>query len=109
MPALSTVLLPDVLRSIDTSTFTGSFQAVGNGLAYGARIVKFTNASTVGVTISWDGVNAADYLPPNSFLLLDVTAAKENSLVMEIQIGTQFYAEGSAGVGLLYISVYYGR
>lgn len=109
MPGLSTVLLPDTLRSIDSATFTGSYQAVGTALTKGARIIKFTNNSTVGVTLSWDGINDADYIPLNSFLLLDVSGARENSQFMEIQSGTQFFVKGSAGTGSVYISVYYGR
>jgi hypothetical protein len=109
MPALSTVLLPDPIRSIDSATFTGSYQTVGIPLSHGARIVKFTNLSTVTVTLSWDGINAHEVLPANSFVLIDVSGAKENAQYIEIQIGTQFYALGSSGTGLFYISVYYGR
>lgn len=109
MPALSTVLLPDTLRSIDSATFTGNYLAVGTPLLQGARIVKFTNATSVAVTISWDGINDAEYMPSNSFTLLDVSANRENSQYIEIRTGTQFYAKGASGTGNFYISVYYGR
>lgn len=109
MPALSTVLIPDPLRSIDSATFTGNYQAIGTPLSRGARIVKFTNASNVPATVSWDGIIDADYLPANSFLLIDVSGARENAQFIEIQSGTQFYIKGSAGSGLFYISIYYGR
>lgn len=109
MPALSTVLLPDTIRSIDSSTFTGNYQTVGIPLANGARIVKFTNLSTVTVTLSWDGVHDHEVLPANSFVLIDVSGARENSQYIEVQMGTQFYAKGSAGTGSFFISVYYGR
>ncbi len=109
MGALSTVILPDILRSIDSATFTGTYQPVGTPLIYPTRLIRFLNTSNVGVTVSWDGINAADYLPANSFLLLDISTNHENSLVFEIQIGTQFYVMGSTGTGLFYISTYYGR
>jgi hypothetical protein len=109
MGALSTVILPDTLRSIDSATFTGSYQAVGTALTHGARIVKFTNLSGVTVTVSWDGVNDADILPANSFVLLDVSGAKENPQFLEVQSGTQFYVKGASSTGLFYISIYYGR
>lgn len=108
MPALSTVLIPDTLRSIDSATFTGNYQAVGAALSNGARIVKFTNNSSVQITISWDGINDNEILPANSFLLLDISANRENTCYLEIKVGTQFYAKGASGTGSLYISVYYG-
>lgn len=109
MPALSTVILPDPLRSIDSASFTGSYQALGVPLTHGARIIKFTNASSVPTTISWDGVHDNEYLPANSFVLIDVSGARENSQFLEVQSGTQFYIKGSSGTGLFYLSVYYGR
>jgi|SRR5690349_4981725 len=109
MPALSTVLLPDTIRSIDSASFTGNYQTVGTPLSHGARIVKFTNLSNVTATLSWDGVNDNEVLPANSFVLIDVSGARENSQYIEVQVGTQFYAKGSAGTGSFYISVYYGR
>jgi hypothetical protein len=100
--------IPDVLRSIDSATFTGSYQTVGGVLTHNARVVKFTNNSTSLVTISWDGSVDHDVLPAGSFLLIDVTtnrdAVEDQCLV---GIGTQFYVKGSVGTGLFYISNYY--
>ena len=109
MGPLSTVLIPDTLRSIAASTFTGSYQAIGSALAQSVRIIKFTNATSQTCTISWDGVHAHEILPPNSFVLLDVSAARENAQYFEIQQGTQFFVEASSGTGTLYISCYYGK
>lgn len=108
MGALSTKILPDTLRSIDSATFTGSYQAVGTALTKPTRIVKFTNNSTVAVTISWDGTNDHEFLPAGSFLLIDVSSDKETSGIFEIGANTQFLVKGSAGTGSVYISTYYG-
>ena len=109
MSSLSTVILPDVLRSINSASFTGNYQAVGTPLPQSMRVVKFTNVSSVTVTISWDGVNDHEILPANSFVLIDISGNRENSGTFEVQKGTQFYAKGSAGSGLMYISCYYGK
>lgn len=105
---LSSRLYPEVLRSINSATFTGSFQAVGTPLTHSIRIIKFTNNSSVLVTVSWDGVNAHEALPAGSFLLIDVAANREMSQSFEIANGTQFYASGTASTGLFYISAYFG-
>lgn len=110
MSSLSTVILPDVLRSIDSTTFNGTLQPVGGPLLHSARIIRFQNNTNMGCFISWDGINNHDYLPPGSFLLLDAASNKENSEVFDVQQGTQFYVNGTAaGTGAFYISNYYGK
>ena len=100
-------LYPDVLRSINSTTFTGSYQKVGTALAYPVRIVKFMNLSGVDVTVSWDGVNDHDVIAAGGFLLLDVSSNRETANQCTIAAGTQFYVKASASTGLFYISVYY--
>lgn len=110
MGALSTIILPDVLRSIDATTFNGALQPVGGPLTHSARIIRFLNDTNMGCFLSWDGTTICEYLPPGSFLLLDTAANKENSQVFDIQAGTQFYVNGmAAGTGNFYISNYYGK
>lgn len=108
MGALGTKIFPDTIRSIDSATFTGSYQAVGTKLTYPTRIVKFTNNSTVLVTVSWNGSSDHEVLPAGSFLLLDVSSDRETSGIFEIGANTQFSVKGSSGTGLVYISTYYG-
>lgn len=109
MTGLSTVILPDTLRSIDTATLAGSYLPIGTVLTNGGRILRFTNLSNVTVTVSWDGINDNEILAAGTSFLLDVSAARENANYLEVQNGTQFYAKSAAGVGLFYISVYYGK
>lgn len=101
------IITPDTIRSIDSATFTGSYQTVGTTMAHPVRIIKFTNNSTVFATISWDGTHDHDVLPAGSFLLLDVTGNEQNTNGFFIPVGTQFYVKGAAGTGLFYISTYY--
>jgi hypothetical protein len=110
MGAQSTFIIPDTLRSIDSATFTGTYQAVGTPLLHGARIVRFVNNSTVLVTISWDGINANEVVRPGSDFTLNVSANREvSSDFFEVRWNTQFYVMGTAGTGLFYISCYYGN
>lgn len=95
--------LPDALRSIDSATFTGAYQAVGVPLTRRIRLVKFLNNSSVPVTVSWDGVTDHDYIPANSFALYDVTTNELFSQGWFVANKTQFYVKGAAGVRLFYI------
>lgn len=100
-------LAPETLRSIDSATFTGSYQALGTPLVHAARIVKFTNNSNKDVTVSWDGVNDNEFIPMGSFMLMDVGSDRELTSELYIPAKTQFYVKGSPGAGLFYLSSYY--
>lgn len=98
----------ETLKSIDSATFTGSYQALGTALTHPAAIIKMVNNSNVLVTVSIDGTNDVDVLPANSFWLYDCVTNRASSVdaVFHPQ-GRQFYVKGSAGVGLVYLVVQY--
>jgi len=99
---------PETLRSIDSATFTGSYQNLGTALTQPAALVKIVNNSTSLITISWDGINDHDVAPANSFALYDI---ETNSGVAErglsVPVGTLFRVKGSAGTGSVYLVVLY--
>lgn len=107
MSNFSVRILPETLRSIDSATFTGAYQALGIPLAHAPCLVKFVNNSNQLVTISWNGVTDHDIMPSSSFSLYDITsnACREGGLY--ISKNTQFYVKGAAGVGSVYLVVFY--
>jgi hypothetical protein len=91
----------ETLRSIDSATLTGSYQALGTPLLHPAYILKLVNNSTSLVTISKNGTTDIDVAPSNSFWLYD---EDEGSSTHEsVPAGTQIYVKGSAGTGLIYL------
>ena len=93
----------ETLRSIDSATLTGSYQALGTPLAHPSYICKLVNNSTVLVTISIDGVNDIDVAPSNSFWLYDEGKAGLNAAYPALPQGTQILVKGSAGTGSIYL------
>lgn len=93
----------ETLRSIDSATFTGSYQALGTPLSYPSYILKLVNNSTVLVTISIDGTNDMDVAPASSFWLYDESKSGLNSPFPACPQGTQVYVKGSAGTGSVYL------
>lgn len=93
----------ETLRSIDSATFTGSYQNLGSPLAHPSYICKLVNNSTVLVTISIDGINDMDVAPSNSFWLYDEGKVGMNSQYPALPQGTQIMVKGSAGTGLVYL------
>lgn len=93
----------ETLRSIDSATFTGSYQNLGTPLSQASYICKLVNNSTVLVTISIDGINDIDIAPANSFWLYDEGKAGMNSAFPALPKGTQIMVKGSAGTGSVYL------
>ena len=96
----------ETLRSIDSSTLTGSYQTVGTPLLYPGYIIKMVNNSSSLVTVSIDGVTDIDVLPANSFFLYDLSTSPTPA-PEALPKGTQIYVKGSSGTGLIYfVSMY---
>jgi hypothetical protein len=106
--AYGEVLLYEPLRSIDSATFTGNYQALGTALAHACSIVKLINNSSVTVTISTDGIHDHDIAPANGFFLYDETTNRTSSSAGAFDpVGTQYYVKGASGTGLVYLVVKY--
>lgn len=107
--AFTQQLVYEPLRSIDSTTLSGGYQAIGTPLAHPATIIKMVNNSTSLVTISVNGTSDADVLPGTSFWLYDVTAntPMQGDPAIFIAEGTQYFVKGSAGTGLIYLVVMY--
>jgi|ERR1700759_1771233 len=106
--AYTNILLYEPIRSIDSATFTGSFQALGTPLANAASLIKMVNNSGSDVTISIDGTSTVDICPAGSFWLYDITTNKAcDGNPIFIPKGRQYLVSGTANVGLVYLVVQY--
>lgn len=101
--ALTNRIAWDTLRSIDSSTFDGTYKALGTPLSHPSYICKLVNNSTVLVTISVDGSTDMDIAPAGSFWLYDEGKVGVSGNVPALSKGTQFYVKGSAGTGSVYL------
>lgn len=103
--ALTSRVTYGLLGSVDTSTLSGSFVPIGIPFQYPTGIVKLVNNSNMLLTVSIDGQTPVDVLPPNSFFLYDITSNLPNGLQgAYFPQGTQFYVNGNAGTGSVYIT-----
>ena len=97
----------ETLRSIDSATLTGSYQALGTPLAHPSYIVKMVNNSTVLVTVSIDGLVDIDVCPAGSFWLYDEGKVGQSAGHPSLPQGTQVYVKGAAGTGSIYLVTQY--
>lgn len=107
--ATKNIILPIPLKSIDSSTFTGSYQIVNTGgLAKPCSILTIINNSTKDVTVSYDGITDHDFVPTLNTRQIPAQAAHQpNSQTSLFAQGTVVYVKGTAGTGLVYLSGYY--
>ena len=101
--AYSSRVMWETLRSVDSSTFTGAYVALGGPLLYPGYVVKLVNNSSVLVTVSVDGATDVDVAPAGSFWLYDEGKTGQSASVPSLPAGTQIYVKGSAGTGLVYL------
>lgn len=97
------------LQSINSTTFTGAYQAINtDGLEHACSILRIVNDSTKDVTISYDGVTPHDYIRSGSDLTLNLQAnASPNGYVSLVKKGTVVYVSATAGTGYVYLAGYY--
>ena len=105
-------------RSIRAITRT-SFNTAGLGLPYtllnplglpnSCFLLRLVNDSNVGITISFDGAIAHDYIRANSEKdLPGVFGLQENGTTGAWRKGTKVYISGvAAGAGFIYLTGYY--
>ena len=106
----SQVVRVDGLRSIASSTITGTYAPLGTSFGHPMRLVKIVNNSTMDVTVSFDGINDNDYVPTGSFTLYDLTTNKVlPDTTFVFQNGTQVYVKGTAGTGNVYLTCIFGQ
>ena len=109
---LSIRVLPEPVRSIAFGSIGAAYAGIGSPITNPARWFMLQNFTDAAMMISMDGVN--DHFPINatSYVIMDVASNKSvNGGVFMIAAGTRFYVKqlsGAAGVGSVYLSVFYG-
>jgi hypothetical protein len=99
----------DTLATFNTTGLNGTFKPINAaGFAGPAILLRVINASTVAVTLTFDGVHSNDYLGSGETLQLNLQSnAAPNNYVSVLKKGTVVSVKGSAGTGNVYLAVYY--
>ena len=98
------------LQSIASSTIVagGYSLPVSLTVSHSLSILRINNATTMPITISYDGVTDNEYLAAGQVLNLEAqTNSLPSSFACNIKNGTIIYFKGSAGTGNVYVSGYY--
>lgn len=96
------------LTSIDSSTFTGSYQLINTGgLANACFLLRIINNSNRDVTISYDGSTDNDVVQTLATIQLPLQSNNQptNNIAL-IPKGTKVWVKASAGTGSVYLAGY---
>ena len=109
--ATKNIILPIALSSIDSATFTGSYQllSAAAGVPFACTIIRIVNNSNRDITISYDGTTDHEFLQDTDSLKLEFQSNSQPSgMVSCLPVGTKIYVKGLVGgAGLVFLSGYY--
>lgn len=113
MSVLSVRVMPEALRSLDYTSFSGtSYVGVGPSLENPCHSYKWQNNTDVDLFLSWDGVNDHEFMPAHTGFVYDIASNKsEPAGTLHVSQGTRFYVRESAAAateGAVYITTYFG-
>jgi hypothetical protein len=104
----------NIIQAVPMTTFnsasvTGTYEPmITGGLAKACYLLRITNASSVSVTISYDGINDSDFIfTETANNIPGIFNIQPNSNVAQFPQGQQIYVKGTAGTGNIYIAGYY--
>ena len=109
MGSYTTRITWEPMRSINSASFNGTYQALGTPLSNASYITKMVNNSNQLVTISIDGDTDVDVCPAGAFWLYDEGKGQQAYQIALAQ-GTQIYVKGAASgtnAGLVYLVTQY--
>ena len=93
-------------RSINSTGFDNSFQALGDPIEDAAVIFKIVNDSGVNIDVSLDGVTDHDVVITKESNLYNVRTNQGDFKDFSFQAGTQVHVKGAAAsTGLVYLVV----
>lgn len=105
-------LRAEALRSLAFGAISSSYALIQSAIARPLRILQVQNLTDVTMTFSFDGVIDHFVLPPNGFLLIDVTANKIDEGGFYISRGTALSVKDQgtpASSGAVYVTALYAR
>lgn len=97
------------LKSIDSASFTGSYQLIYSlGTPNACFFLSIINNSNRDITVSYDGTNDHDFVPTLKSRDLPVqTNSQPNNKIALFATGTKVWVKAAAGTGFVYLAGYY--
>lgn len=108
--SLAIRLLPETQKSLAFGSIGAVYSGIGTALTQKIRIFFLQNLTDATLQFSFDGINDHFPLPPNGYILLDITANKTREQGFFVGEGQRIYVKeiGTPTSGSVYLSTFYG-
>lgn len=111
MSDISKIAQWDVLRSVNYTSISGTYVAIGTPISYPARLPTITNLTDANMIFSDDGINDKFIVPANSGRIIDIGANRTNlSGSLDAPRYTRFYVRQESAApttGNVYLDMMY--
>jgi|FreactcultuFSWF8_1027224.scaffolds.fasta_scaffold05893_3 hypothetical protein len=100
---------PFILSNVLSSTITSLYAPLnGTGFIEAPFFIRINNASSMAITVSYDGIHDHEFIPAGTiFDLNSQTNSQPNAQIALFPKFTIIYIKGTAGTGNIYLSGYY--
>ena len=100
---------PFILSNVLSSTITSLYAPLnGTGFTHAPFFIRINNASSMAITVSYDGIHDHEFIPAGTiFDLNSQTNSQPNAQIALFPKFTIIYIKGTAGTGNIYLSGYY--
>lgn len=104
-------VIPIEMKEVDSSTFSAiTWTPIGVAMEGACFIIRISNDTTKDVYISYDGVNAHDFLHSYTDMTLNFQSnSSPQGNVAMLKKGSLIYFQSAAGTGYVYVSGFYNE
>jgi len=111
--SLAVRLQTEPVRTITAATIVAggaAYSGIGTAMTHPIRMFLLQNLTDASLMFSFDGINDHFPMPPNGYLILDITANKTITTGYFLAEGQRLYVKvlGTPTDGSVYFSVFYG-
>lgn len=109
--SLAIRLMPETVRRVGFAAIGAAYIGIGTAMSRPIRIFLLQNLTDATLMFSFDGINDHFPMPPNGYILLDITANKTQQQGFFLAEGQRVYVQAELAFptqGDVYLTTFYG-
>ena len=109
--SLALRIVPEIVRKVAFGAIGAAYIGIGTAMSRPIRIFVVQNLTDATLMFSFDGINDHFPMPPNGYMLLDITANKTIDQGFFLAQGQRLYVQAELAFptqGAVYLTTFYG-